>query len=210
MTYLVHENQGFEGARRRFFWYDHFEGDQLKDEWLSAIAGAGTNALVDSIAGGICRLTTGAVTNNNNILRWGNFNSLLTTHQVANENRVRLNEITENNLDMWLRNSGLTPRIGWYWDSDFPPRFYKGCFNAAGSTGSVVTDSVDTNFHLYRMQCMNHGGVHVHFYIDNVEQASSPITTNVPTDNHLSVMFQLRTQEDVAKSVDIDYVGVRM
>ena len=78
-------------------------------------------------------------------------------------------------------------------------------------SGGAITQAdsgiaADTSYHVFRIECFPTG--EVHFYIDGVETANSPLATNIPTDYLQPFMF-ITTAEDVIKSVDIDYVVVR-
>ena len=82
---------------------------------------------------------------------------------------------------------------------------------AARDTGTTTADSgvaADTDYHIFRIECFPTG--EVHYYIDGVETNNSPINVaaNIPNE-YLQPRFYIRTREDAAKSMDIDYVYIR-
>jgi len=211
MSVKFHESYCLDSQQDQLIWWDDFLGDQIQDEWDSTIAGAGTTVVVDQQTGGIVRLTTGALTGNNNVLDWNDIRSLLVTKRISMECRVKVNQLTQAYVT-----------LGLVFDGSNQIRFYAA--NAAGADdweiwcedGGATTRqesgiTLDTSYHIFRIECHIHGGNHVHFYIDGTQTANSPITTNIPDDatDYLQPHFLIQTRVDVAKSMDIDYVVVR-
>jgi len=205
----MHEMFCLDSFHKELFFWDDFLGDQLKDEWREA--GVGSAAVIDAQTGGIVRITTGAITNDAYYIDWGDIRSLHVDKRVSMEVRVKLNQI------VWAR-----PELRLIFDGNNFIAF--DGFNDAGvenwaiqcrDDGPITAfDSgvaLDTNYHIYRIECHIHGGSHVHFYIDGVETDNSPINTNIPDDagDYLQPYIYQLAREDVAKSMDIDYVGVR-
>ncbi len=92
-----------------------------------------------------------------------------------------------------------------FWVPDTTPT-YRIYTSSGGATNLESGIAKDTNYHIFRIECLPTG--QVHFYIDGVETANSPITTNIPDDagDYLKPLFEIITTEDLAKSLDIDYV----
>jgi len=207
MSVKVHEPVCEDSAQDLYFWFDHFLGDQLKGEWNET--GTGSAAVVDAQTGGIVRITTGATNGNAYWLDWADIRSLHVNKKVTFECRVKVNDNTQCFVYLALR-----------YDGDNWVMFYTG--NVAGADdweiwcedNNVVTRqesgiTLDTSYHIYRIECFPTG--EVHFYIDGVEPGTSPITTNIPDDveDFLQPYLYIHTREDVAKSMDVDYVVVR-
>lgn len=211
MSVKFHEAYALDSQQDQLLWWDDFLGDQIQDEWNAG--GNGAAAVVDQQTGGIVRITTGAVSGNDYRLDHGNIKTLLVSKRASIEFRTKLNQ-----------NTNLFPTLGLLDNNAFQDfiRFYFD--TGAGHTdwwiqtgdGGVFTGAnsgvaFDTDYHIFRIECHTHGSNHVHFYIDGTETANSPITTNVPDDatDYLQPYMRLRTREDLAKSMDTDYVVVR-
>ena len=78
----------------------------------------------------------------------------------------------------------------------------------SGGASTLVDSGIlsDTSYHIFRIECFPAG--EIHWYIDAVECGNSPVTTNIPSD-YIAPYFYIRTREDAAKSMDIDYVVCR-
>lgn len=209
MSVKVHEAYSLDSFQDRLLWWDDFLGDQLQDEWSTTIVGAGTAAVVDAQTGGIVRLTTGALTNNSTILDWNDIRSLHVDQKVTMELRVKPNQLTQYYLylELWEDNDN---RIMFYSNNVGGADDWEGwCENNTVVTRIESGITVSAAYHVFRIECFPTD--EVHFYIDGVETANSPITTNIPDDaaDYLQPKISIITKEDVAKSVDIDYVVVR-
>ena len=202
----VHEAFSFDTFQDRLLWFDDFHGDQIQDEWNSTIAGAGTNVVVDAQTGGIVRLTTGALTGNNNLLDWNDIRSLLVIKKVTMEVRAKLTQVTQNQIWIALR-----------FDASNYMRFFVSSAgvatnwtirNRSAGAGVAVDTGVlsDTSYHIFRIEAFLTG--EAHYYIDGTECNNSPITTNIPA-NYLQPWIVIQTLEDAAKSMDVDYCYVR-
>ena len=208
MSVKVHEAFSIDSFQDRLLWFDDFLGDQLQDEWR--VVTTGTTAVNDAQTGGIVRLTTGAVDTNAEYRDWSDIRSLHVDQKVTMEVRLKANQITY-----------LFIGIRLFFDGNNNITFYAS-ENAGGATnwrlftvsGGANTDvdsgiTLDTDYHIFRIECFPTD--EVHFYIDDVEPGTSPITTNIPNDagDYLQPYLYIDTKENVAKSMDIDYVVVR-
>lgn len=205
MSVKVHEPVCEDSAQDLYFWFDHFLGDQLKDEWLSV--GTGSAVVVDAQTGGIVRITTGAIATNAHRIDWGDIRSLLVTKKVTIEVRAKLETTTQVDsitIGLWFDGAQNIEFV--HWDG-FP--FAPNWGIVTESVAQTTEDSgiaIDTDYHIFRIECFPTG--EVHFYIDGVETANSPITTNI-TASHLQPYINIITNENATKYIDIDYVVVR-
>ena len=201
-----HASYGFDSLQKESFWYDDFAGDSVKDYWTVAGASA---VVVDGVTGAALRLTTGAVSGNSAQIHWGDKKSLIASKNVAIETRMKLSSIETEYMRIQLLNGGadyfryflnaLTVPVTWTLQT------------AATAGGGDTKDSevyVDTEWHNYRMQVHTHGAVHLHFSIDDAPTSNSPMTTGV-TLLYLQPYMHITTNENVAKSVYIDYIAWR-
>lgn len=209
MSVKVHEPVCMDSPQDLYFWFDHFLGDQVKDEWN--VVGTGTSVVVDAQTGGIMRSTTGAVDTNIQYIYWANIRSLHVGKKVTFEARVKINQSTFIQCEIML-----------FFDWNNFINFFVN-ENAGGATNWFIrckdgvqtsVDSgiaLDTNYRVFRIEAHTHGSNHVHFYIDGMETAFSPITTNIPDDagDFLQPYLRVVTNEDATKSIDVDYVVVR-
>lgn len=211
MSVRVHEAVSFDTTQHRLDWRDDFWGDSLDAKWTSTFTGGGTGAVIDAVDGGIVRLSTPTASDDAE-LDWGNYRSLHVDKKVTAEARVRCNNGV---VDTYRR-------IFWLWyDSQNYVGFaqngydsldiYTFCEDDNVKTQADSGINVDANWHIYRIECFPTG--EVHFYIDGVECANSPITTNIPSDagDYLQPYFAIFTNADTdpATSMDIDYVWWR-
>jgi len=211
MSVKFHEAFALDSAQDHFWWNDHFLGDQLQDEWGVTVAGAGTAVVVDQQTGGIVRLTTGAVNGNTTHVDWGDIRSLHVDQRVSMEYRLKLNDLV-NVLCFDYLMFGFNDCINFQYNSAVDTNWQIRCRNGGGA--GTVQDSgivVDTDYHIFRIECHTHGSNHVHYYIDGTETANSPINTNVPDNaaDYLQPRFWIQTSAGVAKSKDVDYCAVR-
>jgi len=207
MSVKVHEAICMDSAQKRFWWMDHFLGDQVQDEWNST-GNVGSAAVVDAQTGGIVRITTGATANDNWRIDWGVIRSLLVAKKIVIEWRAKLSQIGAMILQIGCRFDGANKFYFWY-DTNMGVNWYIHTDAVGGSsvdTGIVV----DTDWHIYRIEAHTHGSNHLHFYYDGAEVTGSPLTVaaNI-TANHVMPWCYLHTREDVLKIVDIDYVAAR-
>ncbi len=212
MSVKTHEPVCLDSAQTRFFWFDHFLGDQLKDEWRETGEVGGFATVVDLQMGGVVRLTTDTDDNDKWIIDWNDIRSLHVSKRVSMEIRTKVNQDTYVSVGLVLH-FDINNRVLF-----FVNEILGGATNwvifCQNNVVSTILDSgvaLDTDYHIFRFECHLHGGSHIHFYIDNVETNNSPIDTNVPDDagDYLQPWIQVQTRENLAKSMDIDYVVVR-
>ena len=211
MSVRFSEAKCLDSMKRRFTFYDTFWGDQLQDLWTLTVVSGGTGAVVDAQDGGIYRLST-PTASDSSLLDWGGATPIRSLHvlkKVTIETRVRFNG----------GNTDTNRAFGLLFDADEYIMFIQDvdtadidieCNNAASTKADSGVDD-DADWHRYRIECFPTG--EVHFYIDGVQCANSPITTNIPTDaaDYLRPYFYIATNADTnpATSMDIDYVSIR-
>ena len=202
MSVKVHEPVCMDSRQDLYFWFDHFLGDQLKDEWDTTIVGGGAVAVIDQQTGGIVRLTTGALDGNDTGIDWNDIRSLLVSKKATFESRLKINNTASMNCIFGLSFDTLNQvtfvEVNTVW--------FIRCRDGGAITQVTTGIALDTDYHVFRIEAFPTG--EVHFYIDGVETGNSPITTNIPP-AYLQSAFWIETAEDVAKSLDIDYVVVR-
>lgn len=209
MSVKVHEPVCLDSAQDLYFWFDHFLGDQIKDEWATTIVGGATAVVVDAQTGGIVRLASPTNATGDDItINWGATRSLLVSKKVAFETRAKINDITQVNI-----------RFGVYFNVNnfiqfftIGPNWIIRTRNAGAISQPDSGVVIDTDYHVYRIEVHTHGGNHAHFYIDDMETANSPITTNLPTTGgfeHLQPYARVFTADTNETQLDIDYVVVR-
>lgn len=203
MSVKFHEGFSLDSAQVRFWWMDHFLGDQIQDEWRTG--GTGSAAVVDAQTGGIARLTTGATTNDAYQIDWLNYRILLVSKKLTHEIRLKLTQTTNVDVFISLR-FDANNRIYFRYSSAIGVNWQIACINAGAGAAVDTGIAADTSYHIFRIECFPTG--EVHFYIDGVATANSPITTNI-TAQYLQPWHTIQTLADVVKSVDIDYVAVR-
>ncbi len=208
MSVKVHEAFSIDSFMDRLLWWDDFLGDQLKDEWREV--GTGSAAVVDLQTGGVVRITTGGAINNQFFLDWSNIRSFLVSKRVSMEIRVKLNHATwiNVNLDMVFDGNNYVS-IYASENAGGATNWFIRCRDGGAGAGFDSGIAADTSYHIFRIECFPTD--EVHFYIDGVETANSPITTNIPDDagDYFQPFLSLQTRENLAKSMDIDYVVYR-
>lgn len=206
MNVKFHEAFALDSAQDRFWWMDHFLGDQLQDEWR--VVSTGSTVVVDQQTGGIVRLTTGAVGNNTEYIDWANIRSLHVDQRVSMESRIKLNQTTLMNVRSSLR-FDASNRIYFYYDTTISVNWLIRTTDGGALTSQDSGVAVDTDYHIFRIECFPTG--EVHFYIDGTETANSPITTNIPDDatDFFQPELWIQTRTNATKSMDVDYCAVR-
>lgn len=212
MSVSTHEPVCLDSAQDKFFWFDHFLGDQLKDEWRSTgDAGGGAN-VIDQQTGGIVRLDTGIVIDDDWLIDWNNIRSLLVSKRVSMEIRAKLNQNTYIQAYFSLRFDGLNEIHFYCFDNFGGAHNWQIACTDGGVGGNLDTgEAVDTNYHIFRIECHTHGGNHVHFYIDGNETNNSPISANIPDDatDYFDPTLFILTRTTAERSMDIDYIVIR-
>lgn len=206
MSVKTHEPVCLDSAMDKFFWGDHFLGDQVQGEWRGA--GTGSVAVVDGQIGGIARITTGAVTNDTYYIDWNNSRILHVDKKVTIEIRAKLE--TASNIQIQYRLMFDVTNLISFWFNSGAHASYRLYVRDDGATTNVDSGvAPDTDYHVFRIEAFPTG--EVHFYIDGVECSNSPVTTNIPADagDYLQPYLAVTTLEDATKYVDFDYVVVR-
>jgi len=209
LSYTAHEAFDLDSFQDSLLFWDDFEGDSLKDLWTNTLGSGGTGAVVDAVDGGIFRLGTPTASDTSYIF-WNNIRTLHVNKQLTVEARVRANGGVTDTLRLLLQ---------LIYDDDNRIMIYHStdsvditilCEDDTNVTSGDSGINLDDQFHIYRIEC---SPTAVHFYIDGVETANSPITTNIPNDaaDYIQPRFYIVTNADTdpATSMDIDYCYIR-
>ena len=208
MSVKVHEAYCLDSQQTQLQFYDDFLGDSIRDLWRSTGDAGGSAVVVDAQDGGIVRITTDGDDGDIYSIDWGDYRSLHVDKNVTIEVRAKMNDTTD-----------VYYYIGLAFDSNTSVIFYlanAGNWQNWTRNGGAITTSdtgvaVDTDYHIFRIECFPTG--EVHYYIDDVECANSPITTNIPSDaaDYLQPHFYELTNadSDPATSMDVDYCYIR-
>ena len=202
MSVKVHEPVCLDSAQDKYIWFDHFLGDQLKDEWRVTTVGTGSVAVIDLQTGGIVRLNVPANLDNV-VLNWSDIRSLHVDQRVSME--VRLKQTNNDSSTFIFLYKDVDECLGFYHNPG--TNWYIICSNVA-FTQHLTGITPDTSYHIFRIEAFPAG--EIHFFIDDVELPDSPITTNIPADADDFLQPHLRNLEGGAGTVvDVDYVVVR-
>lgn len=213
MSYNLHEAFCLDSFQKQLLFWDDFEGDSIKDLWATTTGGAGvagTAVVIDAQDGGIVRLSTTASDTNEIRVDWGGvtpIRTLLVSKKVTMEFRAKLTDIT-NTIIVNRLFYDLTNYIGFRKDNALSAtNWYLDVRNAAGTTQLNSGVALDASYHIYRIECFPTG--EVHFYIDEVETANSPITTNITTQYLIPYFRLINNGAAEINSMDIDYCYIR-
>jgi len=121
------------------------------------------------------------------------------------ETRVKLIQTTNCRVRLELL-FDANNRIRFDYDSGVGANWFIYCRDAGGAQSQDFGIIVDTSYHVFRIECFPTG--ELHYFIDGTETANSPLSANIPTD-YLQPYLYIQTLENLAKSMDIDYVYVR-
>jgi hypothetical protein len=206
----VHEARCLDSLQRQWFFKDDFIGDQIQDIWAVSGSAGGSAVVVDGETGGIVRITTHTDDTDSYLLDWNDYRILLVTKRVSMEWKLKA---SDNDSDIEIRmgmDFDANNRIGFISNADANWRIRS--MDGGGSTLEDSGIAETTSYMIFRIESHTHGGNHVHYFIDNVECANSPLSTNIPDDaaDVLQPYIEVRTLEaGVAKSVDMDYISIR-
>lgn len=207
MSDTSHRAFGINSARNSVYWFDHFLGDQLQDEWAAGGDAGYTAAVVDGETGGVLRLTTDGDASDEAYLWWtASARTLLHAQRVILEVRAKVgdNDNTKNDFAIWLRNA-TNERVTIYYTTHSN---YQLAEQTAGGSNTYDTGvSTDTNYHVFRIAGHTHGGNHWHIYIDGSETSNSPLSSYITT-NSLTPFLWMNTNEAATHYMDVDYVAV--
>jgi len=206
-----HEAECLDSQSDHLWGFDDFWGDSLDARWRLTGSGGGIGAVLDSQDGGVYRLSTGATNGNWSGFDWSDLRTLHVNKNICAEYRVKLLQLENNWLEITLRYDSNNRIFFRYNTGVGDTNWMVSTVNGGAQTVADSGVAIDTDYHIFRIECHTHGGSHVHFYIDGVECGNSPITTNVPSDaaDYLAPYIILITNENAAKYAYIDYIAWR-
>jgi hypothetical protein len=204
----VHEARGLDSLQTQFFFRDDFIGKQLQDIWDEDGSAGGSSAVVDGETGGVVRLTTDGDDNDFWYIHWGNILSLSLANHIAVEIKAKAGDPDNAYYYLYLI-EGATGN-NWITLRTDGTANWKLVSRKAGSTSSTLDTgiAVTTDYVILRIELHTHGSDHAHFYIDNVETANSPHSTDIPA-SYLEPRLQVYNYEAQVNTFDIDYITVK-
>ena len=205
---LQHEAFCLDSMSQQLFFFDDFLGDQIQDEWTVGTWG-GSSAIVDGETGGVYRLTTQNVSGHDTYIHMLAYRVFLVSKSVTGEVRIKAGAITKQQIAFYLYYSSSEQLWSYYNEiAGGAINYSEACYAAGDSqvynSGIVAT----TNYIILRMAASPVVAPHAHFYYDGVEGANSPISDHI-TASYLCPYLTVVAREAVAKTLDVDYVGVR-
>lgn len=207
MSYDAHEAFCLDSFQDSLLFFEDFEGDSVKDLWSDG--GTGSAAVVDSVVGGICRITTGVVATNEHHVQWGEnpneVRSLLASKRVSIEYHVDLEQATTIEIKFGLYYDA-THYILFTFDDSADANWQIETDDGTGPTTADSGVAPDTDYHVYRIELIPTD--EAHFYIDETEVSNSPLTADIPSE-HLMPYVSITTEEDAEHYIDVDYCYVR-
>ena len=196
-------------------WFDDFD-DYVAAEWTITETGVGTRA-VGNLDGGILVITNAAADDDANFLQWSGSTNAATVETWKFESgkplwfkaRFKISDATQSDFVMGLQITDTTPLAvsdGLY--------FLKGdgsttlnllaTLNSTSTTTAVGTLANDT---YVTVGYYYDGGSNIFVYLNDVRVGTS-VTTNLVTDEELTISFGIQNGEAAAKALSIDYIFV--
>ena len=173
----------------------------ISSEWATDVTTGGTS--IQSRINGWYRLTTGAVTTNEESIDFNDITVSSYTVLPMFEINLQLEEINDTEIEVGLKESeavGTDDYIMMAFDPSAQNTWYIEVSSAAATTtdqGAVATTSET----LLRFQLLTTSTLE--WFIDNVSQGT--ITTNIPLVG-LQPFIRIRTEANAAHYVDFDFV----
>ena len=210
MSVKDHEAFSLDSFQDRLLFFDDFHGDQLQNEWALTVVATGAGTVVDAQTGGIYRLSAATnATNDAARIDWGGgtpIRSLLASKKVTLEVRAKLSSAADVEVQLALY-FDATNFMRFRFDTGVGVNWLIETDDGTGPTSADSGIAADTDYHVYRIECLPTG--EVHFYIDPpTECANSPIVTDI-TANYLMPYLYVETLAAAVKQLDIDYCIVR-
>lgn len=215
MSVKLHEAFCMDSFMDRLLFFDDFHGDQIQNEWDSHGNAGGSAVVVDAQTGGIVRLTSDTDIGDGWFLDWGanpnEVRSLLVTKRVTMEFRCKVPTLANTTIRNRLLFDGDNFVEFEYDTAQGHTDWWIKCRDGGAETDLNSGVAVNTDYHIFRIECHTHTANHVHFYIDGTQTANSPINTNVPDDptDYLMPWFAVITRTTAARTMDIDYCYIR-
>jgi len=187
---------GFVKNLNRVTFYDDFIGNDLLPWWYpSAYA-----SLLDMV-GGVVRLETPSASGGSAEL--DSFRKNFSPSDAVMEWRARISHTTYVTVFIQYGGGGTAGYARVIYEGGGSAGTWKLQTYDGTTLNEVDTGvTVDTNWHTFRLEVT---ASEVRLYIDGALKATS--TANLPT-GPAKVWFYIRTEEDVAKYLDVDYVWV--
>ncbi len=186
------------------WYYDDFLGDVLRSEWNAFTGSAGTGTIVTALNGKVQLNDTSAEDNSG--LDWGAFYNWDPILNCVMEWKCEVDSITNLNVKMGLYKDA--DEYAWFHVGDANNNInYAASLN--GGAGAVDADTlidIDTDAHIFKIECFDDGSVK--FHIDNVLVATAPAATLAITSVLHKPYFLItdKSGQTTQHLFDIDYV----
>ena len=206
--------------------YDDFIGvaSDVTNDWNSSIVNSSTFLVVAGAAGGVGRITTGALDDDDHdvatplVFKAANaccMEARITTADIANTAMfIGFSDAITTAVDlipMTYATTTLTTTAanaaGFFTDKDATTNRLMACTVKANVDGTLVeagTLPVDAAYHIYRVECDSDGNVY--FYYDGALVGTQLL--GITTSTALCAIVSLINREGSANTLDIDYIRV--
>ena len=178
---------------------EHFSGDALDAKWTETNTGSGTNTINDAIDGGLI-MTTGATTNNNNIINFNNIKQYDPTNSIVVgviKNVASLSRLQQFGLH---DSTSFENFILMFNDTDLTYYGINSTKNNDPTTSIESTLPIDELWHIHKFDLSLSNA---ELLIDNTLEVTK--TENLPTTKQQPIN-RILTRTTSAKSVNIRYM----
>lgn len=196
-------------------WFDDFD-DYTAGEWTITETGTGTRA-VGNLNNGVLVITNAAADDDANFLQWSGNTAAGTVENwkfVSGKKswfvaRFKVSDATQSDVVMGLQITDTTPLAvtdGLYFlkaDGSTTLNLL-ATLNSTSTTTAVATMANDT---YVKVGYFYDGGSNIFAYLNDVRVGTS-VTTNLVTDEELTISFGIQNGEAVAKIMSVDYIMV--
>jgi len=196
-------------------WFDDFD-DYVAAEWTITETGTGTRA-VGNLDGGVLVITNAAADDDANFLQWSGATNAATVEtwkfeagkELWFKARFKLSDATQSDFVMGLQITDTTPLAvtdGLYFlkaDGSATLNLLATLNSTSTTTavGTLVSDTYVTVGYHYD------GYSNIEVFLNDTRVANS-VTTNLVTDEELTISFGVQNGEAVAKVLSVDYIFV--
>lgn len=196
-------------------WFDDFD-DYVAAEWTITETGTGTRA-IGNLDGGVLVITNAAADDDANFLQWSGATASATVETWRFQSgkplwfkaRFKLSDVVQSDFVMGLQITDTTPLAAtdglYFLKSDGSAVLnLLATFNSTSTTTPVGTLVNDTYVDVaYKYD----GGSKIDVFLNDVRVGTS-VTTNLVTDEDLTISFGVQNGEAVAKVLSVDYIFV--
>lgn len=190
-------------VRGKSFWHDDFYGDSLDAKWRSTGNAGGSATPQSDIDGGVLRITTNASDTDAWYLDFNGLTTIRANQNPVFEVRAKLNQTTNQVVQFGLYRDA-THHLLLGFDTSIDTEWYGIKYGQGASSRKQADLAFDTDWHIFRIAIDNDAPMGL-CIIDDETTQKAEFTANLPV-VYLQPYLYVMTRENVAKSVDIDYV----